>query len=317
MPDQQPTFWDRVSGAIDPIPALKRGGLAVRDKVAAALEPEEASVFDTPLTQLRKATQDLYRRHIHALGTAATEFLPSPLDVATGGFGKGATLAAGMVAGVKRPLNVLVGMESSGAVRDAFRRLGHNAYSSDLLPSNSPYHLQGDVRRFMDKAPSCDPWDIMIGHPPCTHLASSGLHWNKRVPGRDQKTEEALRLVEELMSADIPHIAIENPVGRIGTAIRPADQYIQPYEFGSDASKRTGLWLKDLPKLQSDPSLVVAPREVIDPRTGRVAKRWANQTDSGQNRLPPSPDRWSLRSRTYPGIAEAMAQQWSDYVLRK
>jgi len=111
-----------------------------------------------------------------------------------------------------------------------------------------------------------------------------------------------------LMDAPIPHIAIENPVGRIGTAIRPADQYVQPYEFGDDASKRTGLWLKNLPKLKAYPEQYVPPRVV----NGK--KRWSNQTDSGQNKLGPSADRWKVRSTTYQGIANAMAEQWGEYI---
>ena len=192
--------------------------------------------------------------------------------------------------------------ESSGAVRDAFRLRGHDAWSVDLLAdeSGSQWHMQGDaleaVRQFRP--------DLLIAHPPCTFLCASGLHWNKRRPGREQQTIEALEFVRALMNAPVDRIAIENPVGRIGTAIRPADQYVQPHEFGHDASKRTGLWLKNLPALK--PTQHIAPR-IVDGRP-----RWANQTDSGQNRLPPSVDRWRERSRTYAGIAEAMAEQWGN-----
>jgi hypothetical protein len=145
-------------------------------------------------------------------------------------------------------------------------------------------------------------WDLMIAHPPCTYLCSSGLHWNKRVEGREAKTQEALDFVQSLMNAPIERIAIENPIGRIGTAIRPADQIIQPWQFGHDASKQTALWLKNLTLLEST--------EVIKPRIVNGKKRWANQTDSGQNKLGPSEDRWKLRSITYSGIANAMAKQW-------
>lgn len=200
-------------------------------------------------------------------------------------------------------MRVLVACEKSGVVRDAFRRRGHDAWSCDLLPSESDeggYHLEGDVRWWMN-----DPawkWDLLIAHPPCTYLSSSGLHWNSRIPGREEKTRAALAFVRELMSARIPRTCIENPVGRIGSAIRPADQYVQPYEFGHDASKRTGLWLFNLPRL--------TPTQHVPPRIVNGKPRWANQTDSGQNRLGPSERRPDMRSRTYEGIAEAMADQW-------
>ncbi|GFE77718.1 hypothetical protein [Novosphingobium sp. TCA1] len=146
---------------------------------------------------------------------------------------------------------------------------------------------------------------MMIAHPPCTYLCSSGLHWNGRVEGRAALTEEALDFVRALMDAPIPRIAIENPVGCISTRIRKADQYVQPYDFGDDASKRTGLWLKGLPKLTPPQGARVSGRIV----NGK--ERWSNQTDSGQNRLPPSADRWAARSVTYPEIARAMADQWT------
>ena len=142
----------------------------------------------------------------------------------------------------------------------------------------------------------------MVAFPPCTYLCSSGLHWNKRRPERAAQTEDALDFVRYLMSSGVPRIAIENPVGCISTRIRKPDQYVQPHQFGDDASKKTGLWLQGLPLLT--PTGNVAPRMV----NGRP--RWANQTDSGQNRLAPSADRWKKRSETYQGIANAMAQQW-------
>ena len=202
-------------------------------------------------------------------------------------------------------MKVLIACEHTGAVRDAFIRAGHDAMSCDLLPDESPNggpHYQGDIFDIID-----DGWDLMVAHPPCTYLTSSGLHWNKRVPGREEKTAEAVEFVRALMNADIPHIAIENPMGRIGTAIRKADQYIQPHEFGHDASKKTGLWLKGLPKLEATDH--VPPRITSDGK-----KRWANQTDSGQNKLGPSDDRWKLRSATYQGIADAMADQWGQHI---
>lgn len=193
---------------------------------------------------------------------------------------------------------VLVACEYSGTVRDAFLARGHDAMSCDLLPSDvGGPHYQGDVRDIIN-----DGWDLMVAHPPCTYLCSSGLHWNKRVPGRAELTEEALEFVRYLLDAPIPHIALENPIGCIGTRIRKADQTIQPWQFGHDASKATCLWLVHLPKLVST--------TVVEPRIVNGKKRWANQTDSGQNRLPPSKDRWKIRSETYTGIAEAMADQW-------
>lgn len=196
-------------------------------------------------------------------------------------------------------MRVLVACESSAVVRDAFRERGHFAISCDLLPTEGKqlFHYRGDVFDIID-----EKWDLMIAHPPCTYLCSSGLHWNKKVEGRGAKTEEALDFVRRLMEANINRICIENPVGRISTAIRKADQYVQPYNFGHDASKKTGLWLKNLPKLVSSIS--------IEPRVVNGKNRWGNQTDSGQNRLAPSKTRWKERSRTYDGIAEAMAIQW-------
>jgi hypothetical protein len=195
-------------------------------------------------------------------------------------------------------MRVLVACEYSGTVRDAFVALGHDAVSCDLLPSEMPGpHYKGDVRDVLGAG-----WDLMVAHPPCTYLSSSGLHWNKRVPGRQEKTEAALEFVRLLMLAPIARIALENPVGCIGTRIRPADQIVQPYQFGEDASKQTCLWLKGLPKLW--------PTAFVEPRMVNGKPRWANQTDSGQNRLGPSEDRWKLRSNTFRGIAQAMAQQW-------
>ena len=142
-------------------------------------------------------------------------------------------------------------------------------------------------------------WDLMVAHPPCTYLCSSGLHWNKRRPGRAEQTEDALRFVLLLLDAPISRIALENPIGCISTRIRKPDQTIQPWQFGDDASKATCLWLKGLPTL--------VPTNVLPlPPSGR----WANQTASGQNKLAPSANRWKERSKTYPGIAQAMAEQW-------
>jgi hypothetical protein len=169
-----------------------------------------------------------------------------------------------------------------------------------LLPAedDQEWHIKGDVRDVL-----LAKWDMMIAHPPCTYLCSSGLHWNKRRPERQAKTEEALAFVNTLMDANIPKIAIENPVGCINTKIMKPAQKIQPWQFGHDASKATCLWLNNLPLLK--PTLLVPPRIV----NGK--KRWGNQTDSGQNKLGPSEDRWKERSRTYEGIAQAMAEQWA------
>lgn len=142
----------------------------------------------------------------------------------------------------------------------------------------------------------------MIAHPPCTYLASSGLHWNKRIPGREALTEQALAFVMALANAPIPRIAIENPIGALSSRWRKPDQIIQPWEYGEDASKATCLWLKGLPKL--------VPTNVLP--GGKKARR-GNQTPSGQNKLGPSPDRWKERSRTYQGIADAMAAQWGIF----
>lgn len=201
-------------------------------------------------------------------------------------------------------MKVLVACEYSATVRDAFRALGHDAWSCDLLPTDADpqWHIEGDVIPLVYG----HGWDLMIAHPPCTYLCSSGLHWNKRVPGRAEKTEEALDFVSLLLNAPIPRIALENPIGCISTRIRKSDQTIQPWQFGHDASKATCLWLTNLPPLVST--------KPIEPRIVDGKKRWANQTDSGQNRLPPSKDRWKIRSETYAGIAAAMAEQWGSIV---
>ena len=182
-------------------------------------------------------------------------------------------------------MKVLVACEYSGRVRNAFRALGHDAWSVDLLPSedDSHYHIVGDVLGHISNG----WWDLMIAHPPCTHLAVSGARWWK-----DKQVEqaEALDFVRALMAAPIPRICIENPVSCISTKIRKPDQYIQPYEHGDGEQKKTGLWLKGLPLL--------VPSNPVEGREQRV---W---------RMGPSEDRWKERSRTYPGIAKAMADQW-------
>lgn len=195
-------------------------------------------------------------------------------------------------------MSVLVACEYSGTVRDAFLRAGHDAMSCDLLATDVPGpHYQGDVRDVL-----YDGWDLMVAHPPCTYLSVSGMHWTTRGLRDPQLTEDALDFVRLLMSAPIPRIAVENPVSVISSRIRKPDQIIHPYQFGDDASKKTCLWLTNLPLLTAT--------EFVNPRIVNGKPRWANQTDSGQNRLPPSTDRWKLRSETFPGIALAMATQW-------
>lgn len=218
-----------------------------------------------------------------------------------------------------KPMKILVACESSGTVRDAFNRLGHIATSCDLLETETPGdHYTGDVRDIINNG-----WDMIIAHPPCTYLNVAaawafndpdfekfpGVGYHQKVkPGtltgqaRRKAQEDALEFVRLFMNADCPRVAIENPVGAISSKIKKADQYIQPYQFGDDASKKTGLWLKGLPKL--------IPTKSIPPRIINGKPRWSNQTDSGQNNLSPGIDRWKERSKTYQGIADAMASQW-------
>jgi site-specific DNA-cytosine methylase len=191
-------------------------------------------------------------------------------------------------------MRVLIACEYSGRVRDAFIAKGHQAVSCDLLPTDSPGpHHQGPVEDVLD-----DGWDLMIAHPPCTHLAVSGARYfpQKIADGRQQA---ALDFVQLLMNAPIKKWALENPVSVISSKIRKPDQIIQPWQFGHDASKKTCLWLKNLPLL--------TPTNVLSlPESGV----WANQTPTGQNKLGPKQDRWKARSLTYQGIANAMADQW-------
>lgn len=198
-------------------------------------------------------------------------------------------------------MKILIGCEFSQVVTKAFRELGHEAFSCDILPTtgNPEWHIQGDVLDYIR-----DDWELAIFHPPCTYLCSSGLHWNGRIEGRAEETEAALQFVRALLDAPIEKIALENPVGCIATRIRKADQVLQPHYYGADASKATCFWLKNLPRL--------IPTEYIPPRIVDGKKRWANQTDSGQNKLAPSAERWAKRSVTYPGVAAAIANQWGQ-----
>lgn len=192
-------------------------------------------------------------------------------------------------------MRVLVACEFSGIVRDAFRARGHDAWSCDLLPSERPGpHIQGDVLGVLG-----DGWDLMIAHPPCTRLAISGA---RHFAGKATEQAEALEFVQVLMNAPILRIAIENPVSVISTRLRRPDQIIQPWMFGHGEAKATCLWLQWLAPL--------VPTNILRaPASGY----WQNQTPSGQNKLGPSPDRWRQRSRTYEGIAAAMADQWGSY----
>ena len=180
-------------------------------------------------------------------------------------------------------MRVLVACEFSGTVRDAFIAKGHYAMSCDLMDSETPGpHYKGDVRDILN-----DNWDLMIAHPPCTHLAVSGARWFK---DKVHEQAEALDFVRTLMDAPIPKIAIENPVSIISSRIKKPTQCIQPWQFGHGETKKTCLWLQGLPPL--------VPTDIVDGRVARV------------HNLPPSENRWKERSRTYKGIAEAMADQW-------
>jgi len=185
-------------------------------------------------------------------------------------------------AGVMR---VLVACEFSGIIRKAFKARGCYTWSCDLLDTEIPgNHYKGDIRDIIDNG-----WNLMIAHPPCTHLAVSGARWFKY---KQKEQSEALEFVRFLMNADIPKIAIENPISIISSRIRKPDQIIQPWQFGHGETKATCLWLKNLPKLK--------PTNVVDGREQRIFK------------MPPSENRWKERSRTFHGIAEAMSDQWTE-----
>lgn len=227
---------------------------------------------------------------------------------------------------LKKKLKILVACEFSGVVREAFRSKGQDVWSCDLLPAedNSIYHYQRDVLEIL-----YDGWDMLIAHPPCTYLANSGVHLLHKDKNRWQKMIDATMFFKQLLSAPIEKICVENPVmhkyalERIGVKYT---QTIQPYQFGEDASKKTCLWLKNLPPLKPtnyiEPKYACACGYRFDYDLGKygcpnccgssgVARMvWSNQTKGGQNKLSPSKDRWKLRSKTYQGIADAMANQW-------
>lgn len=217
-------------------------------------------------------------------------------------------------------MRVLIGCEQFGKVREAFRARGYDAWSCDLKPTRdgSPFHFHGDVLSVLGNG-----WDLAIFHPDCTYLTNSaewaykdpdfdrypGVGYHQKLkPGtlfgaeRRKSRAEAVAFVKTLLAAPIPRIAIENPIGHLTQHLGSADQTIQPHQFGDDASKATCLWLKNLPKL--------VPTNPVAPRLVGGKPRWGNQTDGGQNKLPPSAERAMLRAATYPGIAAACADQW-------
>ena len=188
-------------------------------------------------------------------------------------------------------MRVLVACEYSGRTREAFRRLGHDAWSCDLLPSedDSEFHIQGDVLGVIEN----NQWDLMIAHPPCTYLCNSGVSWLYKIEERWEQMREGAEFFKALMDAPIERIAIENPIMHkyaVEIIGRRQDQLVQPWQFGHGETKATGFWLKNLPPLE--------PTNIVEGREQRL------------HRLPPSPDRWKERSRTYQGIADAMAEQW-------
>jgi site-specific DNA-cytosine methylase len=187
-------------------------------------------------------------------------------------------------------VKVLVACEFSGIVRDAFRARGHDAYSCDYLDTESPgKHIKTDVRWELE-----GDWDLMLAFPPCTHLAVSGARWFK---DKSYEQAKAVEFFLDIAKSQIPMIAIENPIGIMSTKYRKPDQIIQPWQFGHGETKATCLWLKGLPPL--------VPTKIVDGRVARVHKE------------PPGPDRWKNRSRTYQGIADAMAEQWGAIELEQ
>ncbi|MGB5157245.1 MAG: hypothetical protein WBN77_07385 [Desulfobacterales bacterium] len=205
-------------------------------------------------------------------------------------------------------MKVLVACEFSGIVREAFAKRGHDAWSCDLLPTEIPgKHIQGDVLEILN-----DGWDLMIAHPPCTYLSNAGIGWFNEDKYKDKAIErkqlrlEAFKFVMRLADAPIEKIAIENPVGWLNSHWRKPDQIIQPYQFGDEESKRTCLWLKNLNSLQ--------PTNIVQPKIYGYYKRGnkVGQPIYGVSYLKFGEDRWKERSRTFRGVAEAMAEQWGN-----
>ena len=194
-------------------------------------------------------------------------------------------------------MKVLVACEYSGIVRDAFTAKGHNAWSCDILPTESKgNHIQDDVLKHLDKG-----WDLMIAHPPCTHLAVSGARWFTEGKKPWSLQEEALDFVRKLLDAPINKIALENPVSVISTKIRKPNQIIQPFQYGHDVTKKTCLWLKNLPNLK--------PTKIVKPDIVLVNGKKMSRMHYESFKLP-SKERSKVRSKFYTGIAEAMADQW-------
>ncbi len=190
-------------------------------------------------------------------------------------------------------MKVLIACEFSGTVRNAFLKRGHDAWSCDLLPTEvEGPHIQGDVLNILN-----DGWDLMIAHPPCTHLATSGARWFKN---KEKEQKEALEFVSLLLNAPINKIALENPISIISSRIRKPDQIVQPWMFGHPEQKSTCLWLKNLPLLK--PTNIVEKGEMHVTKSGKKLPKWYN--------IPPREDRWKMRSKTFEGIAAAMAEQW-------
>ena len=222
-----------------------------------------------------------------------------------------------------RPLNVLVACEESQAVTKKFRSMGHTAFSCDLLPcsgGHAEWHIQGDIFDYIDRG-----WDLMIAHPPCTYLAVSGVQWlshpddryldfelrrpHPKYPNRRQQMLDSVEFVKKLYNSNIPFVAIENPVGLLSTKWRRPDQTIQPYQFGDEATKTTHLWLKNLPPLT--PTNVVGKGERVVYASGKSHPKWYAEAMS---KAKTKQERQTLRSKTFPGIAEALADQYSKFV---
>lgn len=232
--------------------------------------------------------------------------------------------------------HALIGGEQFGVMREALRRRGWQAWSCDLEPARdgSPFHIQDDVRRHLDRAPDGAPWLLAIFHPDCTYFTNSaawafadpdylrypGIGYHQKIDAatlvgaaRRAARDRDAAFVRELQAANIPHKAYENPAGYMSTILGPPSQTVQPHWFGDDASKGTCWWLKNLPRLKPT---VLSEEVAVTPRIVAGRPRYANQSDNGQNRLPPSPDRAMQRARTYPGMADACADQWTRYLIQ-
>lgn len=199
-------------------------------------------------------------------------------------------------------MRVLIACEFSGVVRSAFRAKGHDAWSCDLLPAEdgSEYHIQGDCLAVLG-----DGWDLIVAHPPCTYLCSMGIWWNHKRPERWPLTKAAVEFVRALWAAPVERMALENPIGHLGTNWRKSDQIINPWQFGNEANKPTCLWLRGLPKLV--PTKIVDKGKFYTKKNGARMSAWSHIT-SGTRKT----ERARIASRTFPGIAQAMADQWGS-----